>query len=235
MTVPTLDQVESYDPQHLVSASAHWDETAQRWEDTLSEFNASARGLDFLGRTAESVRASAARQHQGAITDADKLRQAAAIASNAADELRTARQRVLNLVEHAEQAGYSVSSTYQVTDDSGSHSVDSLARAVAGQQMSAAMIAAAGQLWAHDAQTAGRMAKAVDYRTDGGNVIDMHVGDAPDPGKHYCGPLEIAEDTAIGTGGAAGAAGLGGPMGILPGIAALLKSFQDLGHCENPQ
>lgn len=163
MATPTLSQILAYDPQHLVSAAQHWDETAQLWTDTLGEFHASAQGLDFHGRTAEAVRDSAARQHQGAMVDADKLRQAASIASNAADELRQGRQRVLNVVEHARNNNFTVSDTYQVTDNSGSHNQDSLARQVAAQQMSADMMRYAGELYAHDADTAGRMVQAVDF------------------------------------------------------------------------
>jgi hypothetical protein len=166
--VPTLSQIVAYDPQHLVSASAHWDETAQRWEDTLGEFHASAQGLDFHGKTAGAVRDSAARQHQGAVTDADKLRQAASVASNAADELRQAKQRVLRVAEHAVNNGFSVSDTYQVVDLSGSHNADSAARQAAAQEMSADMTRYAGELYTHDADTAGRMVQAVDFKTDGG-------------------------------------------------------------------
>jgi hypothetical protein len=166
MTIPTLDQVQAYDPQHLMSAAQFWDETAQLWEDTLGEFHASAQGLDFHGKTADATRESAARQHQGATVDADKLRQAAAIASNAADELRQAKQRVLDLVKHATDNSFMVSPTYEVTDTSGSHNSDSVARQVAAQQISADLVRYAGDLYAHDTDTATRMAQAVDFTPD---------------------------------------------------------------------
>jgi hypothetical protein len=166
VTIPTLDDVMQYDPQHLMSAAQFWDETAQLWEDTLGEFHASAMGLDFHGRTAESVRDSAARQHQGASVDADKLRQAASIASEAADGLRQARQRVLDVAKHATDNGFTVSPTYQVTDNSSGHDAGSVARQTAAQQMSADMVRYAGELWAHDADTATRMAQAVDFTPD---------------------------------------------------------------------
>jgi hypothetical protein len=169
--IPTLDQVESYDAQHLMSAAQFWDATAQLWEDTLGEFHASAMGLDFHGRTAEAVRDSAARQHQGASIDADKLRQAAAIASNAADELRQAKQRVLNKVEDARNNNFSVGPTYTVTDVSSGRDAGSPARQAAAQQMSADMVRYAGELWTHDADTATRMAQAVDFTPDEHRII----------------------------------------------------------------
>lgn len=57
----------------------------------------------------------------------------------------------------------------------------------------------------------------------------------PDGGKHYCGPMEVLEDTAVGTAGAYGTAGGGGPGGIVAGIPALIKGVNDLSHCENPK
>ena len=175
---PTLPEVEAYDPQHLLSAAQHWDETAQLWEDTLGEFHGSAMNLDFHGRTAEAVRDSAARQHQGAIVDSDRLRQAASIASEAADMLRQAKQRVLDVVEHAVNNKFSVGPTYIVTDNSGSHNADSVARQAWAAQASADMMRFAGELWTADARTAADMAKAVDLKTDGHNTI--HV--TPYPG-----------------------------------------------------
>jgi hypothetical protein len=215
MTIPTLDQIAAYDPQHLVSAATHWDETAQLWEDTLGEFHASAQGLDFHGRTAEAVRDSAARQHQGAVTDADKLRQAAAIASNAADELRQGRQRVLDLVRHATDNEFMVSPTYQVTDTSGSHNADSAARQMAAQEMSADMVRFAGELYAHDADTAGRMAQAVDFKTDKGH-IDHGQCDDPD----YQSGIERRLLGAIGIGAITGGVVANIPGAITGGAVA---------------
>jgi hypothetical protein len=239
--IPTLDQVTVYDPQHLMSASQYWDETAQRWEDTLAEFHASAQGLDFHGKTADTTRESAARQHQGAIIDADKLRQAAAIASNAADELRQARQRVLDLVRHATDNSFTVSPTYQVTDTSGSHNSDSVARQAAAQQISADLVRRAGELWTHDADTAGRMAQAVDfndpppgpappgqqwnYRPDTGWQLDDHLKD--------CGGPQVTGDILGIVGGIIAARTLPGLPGILAEINAA-RSAYDINQCEGP-
>jgi hypothetical protein len=113
--------------------------------------------------------------------DADKLRQAAAVASNAADELRQARQRVLSLVDHAVNNNFTVSPTYQVTDNSGSHNADSIARQAWALQTSTDLVRYAGELWTHDADTAGRMAQAVDLQTgDGEGHKTIHV--TPYPG-----------------------------------------------------
>jgi hypothetical protein len=208
MATPTLDQVEAYDPQHLMSAAQNWDEIAGLWEDTLGEFHASAQGLDFHGRTAEAVRDSAYRQYQGATVDADKLRQAASVASNAADMLRQARQRVLNKVEDAVNNNFSVSPVYAVTDNSGS-SRDAAARQVAAQQFSADMVRYASELWEADARTAGDMIKAVDFRTD---LNSPACQDAVHQAEQ---DRENQIKWAIGIGLAAGA--VGGPETAIPG------------------
>jgi hypothetical protein len=239
--IPTLDQVTVYDPQHLMSAAQYWDETAQLWEDTLGEFHASAMGLDFHGRTAEAVRESAARQHQGAVTDADKLRQAAAVASNAADELRQSKQRVLDLVKHATDNQFMVSPTYQVTDTSGSHNSDSAARQAAAQQISADLVRYAGELWTHDADTAGRMVQAVDfhdpppgptppgqqwnYRPDTGWQLDDHLKD--------CGGPAVTGDIIGIVGGVVAAPALPSLGGMLAEINAARSAF-DINQCEGP-
>lgn len=213
--VPTLSQIQAYDPQHLMSAGAHWDETAQRWEDTLGEFFTSAMFLDFHGKTAETMRDSVARQRQGAFTDADKLRQAAAIASNAADMLRQAKQRVLNLAEHAVNNGFSVSDTYQVADISGS-SRDAAARAAAAQEMSADMTRYAGELWAADARTAGDMIQAVDFKTDGG-IDSQQCRDAVHQAEQ---DREHMAEWAAGMGFITGAMA-GGPLAGAAGMAGM--------------
>jgi hypothetical protein len=75
-------------------------------------------------------------------------------------------------------------------------------------------------------------------------IINQHPTPPPDPNKHYCGPLEIAKDATEGVSGAAGvgAAIAGAPAtgglslaGVPAGLVPLLKSFEDLGHCENPK
>lgn len=229
---PTLPQIMAYDPQHLVSAAQHWDETAQLWEDTLGEFHASAQGLDFHGRTAESVRDSAARQHQGAMVDADKLRQAAAVASNAADELRQGKQRVLDLVKHATDNEFMVSPTYQVTDTNGSHASDSVARQVAAQQISADLVRRAGELFTHDADTAGRMAQAVDFSTDKHWHGDNGQCDDPDYQSGIERRLAASVIGGIMVGGI-----VGGPAGAITagagaGIADILHEITGDGPCQ---
>lgn len=230
--IPSLDQVVSYDPQHLLSAARYWDETAQRWEDTLGEFHASAMGLDFLGATAAGARESAATQHQGAIVDADKLRQAAAVASNAADELRTTRQRVLNTVRDALDNGFTVSPAYQVTDTNGSHSMDAAVRQVAAQSFSADMIRYASALYAHDALTASRMAQAVDFTTGKGHLNGNGQCDDPDyqSGINRRFGASVLTGAMIGglTAGPAGAITGGG----LAGIGDLLHELTGDGPCQ---
>lgn len=72
-------------------------------------------------------------------------------------------------------------------------------------------------------------------------VINAHVGETPDPSKHHCGPGEIAKDTTIAVGGAAGIASgvageapsLGGTTAlILGGVGALWDGMDKLGECE---
>lgn len=244
MAIPTLPQVEAYDPQHLMSAAQHWDEKAQIWEDTLGEFHASAQGLDFLGRTAAATRASAARQHQDALALADRLRQAASIAGNACDELRQGKQRVLNKVQDAINNGFEVGPTYTVTDTRGSHASDSPARQVAAQEFSTDMIRYATALYEHDSLTASRMIQAVDFKTDG-HIPDPPPGPVP-PGKQWwyhegtgwklddhlqpCSGDRVAGDVLS----VAGA--LVPPVG-LPGVLAdlnALRAIIDIDQCEGP-
>lgn len=224
MGTPTLPEILAYDPQHLTSAAQYWDETAQRWEDTLGEFHASAQGLDFHGRTAEAVRASAAAQYQGATVDADKLRQAAAIASNAADELRQGRQRVLDLVKHATDNSFTVSPTYQVTDTSGSHNSDSAARQVAAQQISADLVRRAGELWTHDADTAGRMVQAVDFRTD---LDSQECRDAVHQAEQ---DREHQAEWTVAAGIIGGAIGPEGSLAGLVGMGTLMSLWYQYTH-----
>jgi hypothetical protein len=79
------------------------------------------------------------------------------------------------------------------------------------------------------------------------SVINMHIGEHPDPGRHPCAPWEIGKDMAEGVGGPLAVVGsvLGGiaaaPLGPadiaifgstgMLGIGATLDGFGDLAQC----
>jgi hypothetical protein len=171
--MPTLPAVQAYDPQHLVSAATYWDDTAAQVEDAVTQYHSSAMQLSMVGQTADALHNVTRAHLQRARNGAEALRQAAMAAGNAADELRMAKQRVLNLVEHAVSNGFSVSPDYTVTDEEGSHSIEAVSRAVVAQQFSADLRRFAVELFVHDSDTATKIARA------GVQLMDDKICDDP--------------------------------------------------------
>lgn len=181
---PTLSQVRTWDTQHLNDAAAHWVGTATVWENAFGHV---ASGISRPGgATWEGVAAQGARQR--ALADrlvvsglADRLHDAADIARRGADQIAYAKSKVLEAVDVAEAAGFTVREDFSV--------VSTVARQAQARALAADIRARVGQLVGLDyrvaigmaAATAGLEAQFVDFKrapADG-------ASDPPEPGGGY--------------------------------------------------
>ena len=141
MGVPSLSQIEGWDTAHLESAARSWDATAAEWEDT---FTAVHRGsLNPGGTVWEGEAAEVA--HQRTFADlvkvrglSDHLSEAAAIARRGADQLDSLKRIMLDAVDEARAAGFTVAEDLSLSD----RSLTALGPAFAARQAQAQTLVA---------------------------------------------------------------------------------------------
>lgn len=118
-TIPTLSQVRNWDIEHLTQAADHWTKTATVWEEKFTELAVSISqpgGIPWEGQAAEAAQQLAYSDRLIVIGLADELHSAAAIARAGAREIGEAQRAVLRVVASAENAGFTVTEHFSVTD-----------------------------------------------------------------------------------------------------------------------
>lgn len=118
--VPTLSAVRRWDTGHLIAAAAQWTSTASSWEDAFSALSreiASPGGAHWDGAAADRAAGRAAFDRLEAVGHADRLHAAAAIARRGAERIAGARRAVLDAVDTAQGAGFSVAEDFAVSPE----------------------------------------------------------------------------------------------------------------------
>ncbi|OBC01101.1 hypothetical protein A5784_02515 [Mycobacterium sp. 852013-50091_SCH5140682] len=114
----TRADVEAFDVAHLEAPVTHWTTTARRWESTFESLHTQTVGTTWEGAGAD---AAAARAWDDVVTvrgAADCLHAAASAARHGAGDLIWAKRQVLDTIEEAEAAGFTVGQDFSVTDQS---------------------------------------------------------------------------------------------------------------------
>lgn len=118
-TLPNLSQILGWDTEHLSRAATDWSATAEHWEDS---FHSMHRGMLAPGGTVWEGQAADAAQERS-LADlakvgglADTLNDAATVARRGADQLNWLKRQVIDAIEEAREAGFTVAEDLKVTD-----------------------------------------------------------------------------------------------------------------------
>jgi hypothetical protein len=175
--VPSLSQIRAWDTEHLVDAAATWRTTADQWQESFSQVAShmpAPGGTPWEGRggDAAQLRASTDALKVGDI--AVGLRSASTVASNGANEIDAVRKSVLDAINDAESAGFTVGEDLSVT----SRYTDLTPAAETARQAQAETLAAeirakATALAAADHEVAAKVASAA------AGLSDVTLGENP--------------------------------------------------------
>jgi hypothetical protein len=154
----SLSEVRAYTTDHLTDAAQYWEHIADRWEDTTWAVNNQALALDWEGQGYEALKARTNADHLATARHAEKLRDAAGIARNAASGLDAAQRRVLYAVEDAENDGYRVGDDYSVTDTRNARTTGERSIRQAGAQAYGADLKLRiGEFWERETATGAKL------------------------------------------------------------------------------
>ena len=109
--VPSLSQVLGWDTKHLYRAATDWTNTAERWEETVTNVH---RGTLAPGGTAwegDAADAAQDRSFSDLVTArglSESLREAAAVARRGADQLDHLKRQAIEAINDAGEAGFTV-------------------------------------------------------------------------------------------------------------------------------
>jgi hypothetical protein len=206
--IPTLSQVQSYDPVWVKDAATYGRNTADVYEDTWSQavYNLSSSGWQGQGfdnaLDAHQADRSSARGH------ADALRSTAATAERSYEELVSMRDQLLQQVKQAQTAGYQVSEAFTVTPPPGMSPMLAAVKAPEMIQMTAQMQEGAANLGAHDALVGGQLGRFAGAPTNGHvHATDFKTDPSLPPGTQPDHPKDLK--------------GLLGAQGIPPGMSPM--------------
>jgi hypothetical protein len=117
-SVPSLSQIRAWDTDHLSDAAATWRATADQWQESFSQVAghmSAPGGTPWEGAGSEAAQSRASADAIKSRELADSLRSASTVAGSGADELHAMRQSVLDAIENAESAGFTVDEDLSVT------------------------------------------------------------------------------------------------------------------------
>ena len=117
-SVPSLSQIRAWDTDHLLDAAATWRATADQWQESFSQVAGhmpAPGGTPWEGPGSEAAQSRASADAIKAGELADSLRSASTVAGKGGDELHAMRQSVLDAIENAESAGFTVGEDLSVT------------------------------------------------------------------------------------------------------------------------
>ena len=116
--VPSLSQIRAWDTDHLVDAATTWRATADQWQESFSQVVShmpAPGGIPWEGPGSEAAQLRASTDAIKVSELADSLRRASTVTGHGADEIHATRQSVLDAVEDAESAGFTVGEDLSVT------------------------------------------------------------------------------------------------------------------------
>jgi hypothetical protein len=115
---PSLSEVIAWNSAYLDDAVTHWNNAADMWEDAYSQTYRQAQrpgGTEWIGAAADAAVEKVGSDRLAVVGTADTLREAAQNTQSGSSRLNFARQRVLDSVAEAEEAGFNVGEDYSVT------------------------------------------------------------------------------------------------------------------------
>ena len=170
---PSLAQVRSWTGDYLTDSAAHWITTAHRWQDAYHRVHTEVThpgGRPWTGRGAEAALQRVAADKLAVLGAVDDLTAAAAAAREAAFQLASARQAVLDAVRDAQAAGLTVDDDFTVSSTgrgtATAAQADALAAALHGKVLALAAL---------DRQVATQITGAASGVQD----LDFGLGPAP--------------------------------------------------------
>lgn len=116
---PSLAQILGWDTQHLYRAATDWAATAEHWEDSFAALHSgtlSPGGTVWVGEAAEAVQERAFGDLVKVRGLSDTLQEAAAIARRGADQLDYLKRQVVDAINEARDAGFTVGENLSVSD-----------------------------------------------------------------------------------------------------------------------
>lgn len=164
--MPTRSEIEAWSTTHLEAAANHWRSTATRWEGHFETIHSGM--LRPGGTTWEGPAADAAAERSWVDLvkvrgGGDALYAAAEVAKNGADDIAWAKRLVVDAINEAEEADFTVGQDFSVTDKSSWGGL--LRTTVARQQEAKAFAAEIGTrvqaLVALDQQAAAQITSAL--------------------------------------------------------------------------
>lgn len=207
--IPSRSQITDWDVRHLESANSHWSATAQRWEEhftTLHTATLSPGGTVWEGTSADAAQDRAWSDLVKVRGLTDCLLNAATSARNGADDIRWAKQRALDAITEAEQAGFTIGEDLSVTDRTWTPLMRGWeARQTKADEFATNIRAQAQNLEAADNMAAGRITAALSpleavqfsESPNDGTVHALDLKESPAPSPRYPINEVIAEATDL--------------------------------------
>ena len=117
-SILSLSQIRAWDTDHLLEAATTWRATADQWQESFSQVAGhmpAPGGTSWEGPGSEAALSRASSNAIKAGELAESLRSASTMAGDGADDLHAMRQSVLDAIENAESAGFTVGQDLSVT------------------------------------------------------------------------------------------------------------------------
>jgi hypothetical protein len=172
--------IEAYDPVWLADAALYWNRAADHLQDTFAQVHAQAQGFDWQGASGEALTAHTFGMHTDAISAANQMRGAAAIAREGASNLSALASKVRYAIEDAQANGFAVGEDLSVTDTRLSRNrAERAARRAQAETHARDIMRAATALWTHDMAVGSDMTNATAGIQTVDNTIHTHPHDDP--------------------------------------------------------
>jgi hypothetical protein len=177
--IPTLSQLQSYDPTWLRDAAQRWSNAAQMWTDTGAAAVHSLRNTSWQGHAADEAMTAHQATAAAATTHADTLTQAAQAARRGYDELTQMRDSLRRQVNDAQQAGYQVTEPLAVMPGQNMTPMQAAVNLPDMVQRTTQLQEAAVNLGAHDATVAASVTTApMDFTSTHVSAVDFKTSPA---------------------------------------------------------
>lgn len=175
--VPSLSQIRAWDTEHLVDAAATWRTTADQWQGSFSQVAShmpAPGGIPWQGAGSETAQLRASTDAMKVDEIAVSLRSASTAAGDGANEIDAKRQSVLEAIEDAESAGFTVGEDLSVTSRYSDLTAEAeMARQAQAEALAADIRAKATALVTADHEVAAKVASAAS------GVRDVTLGESP--------------------------------------------------------
>lgn len=114
--IPTQPELRAYSTDHLTDGARHWENTADNWEAVYVRVRNGLHSIGWEGDAADAAMVASHTDLSKVLGHVDHLRATAKLATQAADELRSAQRDILNTVADINDQGFDVGADWTVTD-----------------------------------------------------------------------------------------------------------------------